>query len=99
MQSAAESERKLARGFFADVEVLVKPTAGRAQNAALAPAQLDDLIAAACRVRLRAALLRPEQRVSFRFQNHDHRAGAVVVRFVVTAAGPIGDVADESIFR
>ena len=54
-----ESERQLARSFLADVEVLVKPTARRAQNAALVPAQLDDLSAAACRVRLSAAFLRP----------------------------------------
>ena len=99
MQPAAESERELARRFFADVEVLVKPTAGRAQNAALAPAQLDDLIAAAGGVRLGSALFRPEQRISLRFQNHDHRSRAVVVRLVVKAAGPVGDVADESIFR
>ena len=65
-QPAAKSHRQLARGLFADVEVLVKSAAWRAEDASLAPAKLDDFCAAAAGIRLGAALLRPEQRISLR---------------------------------
>src|SRR5207249_11922838 len=65
-QPAAKSHRQLARGLFADVEVLVKPAAWRAEDASLAPAKLDDFCAAAGGIRLGAALLRPEQGISLR---------------------------------
>ena len=50
-------------------------------------------------VGLGAALLGPQQRVSLRFQNHDHCAGAVVVCLVVEAGRPVRDVADEPVLR
>src|SRR5436853_3749557 len=65
-QPAAKSHGQLARGLFADVEVLVKPAAWRAEDASLAPAKLDDFCAAAGGIRLGAALLRPEQGISLR---------------------------------
>src|SRR4029077_19300115 len=82
-QPAAKSERQLARGFFTDIEVLVARAAGRAEDASFAPAKFDHFPAAARGVGLGAALLRPEQGVAFRFENHDHRAAAMVVRLVV----------------
>jgi hypothetical protein len=40
-QSATKSHRQLARGLLADVEVLMKPAARRAEDAAFAPAKLE----------------------------------------------------------
>src|SRR2546429_634356 len=56
-KSAAKSQRQLARGFFADVEVLVEPAAWRAEDAPFAPAKFDHFLAAARGVGLSAALL------------------------------------------
>src|SRR5262245_15446824 len=98
-KSAAKSERQLARGFFADVKVLVKPSARWADDAPSAPAKFDHFLATAGGVGLRPALLRPKQSISLRFENHDHRAAAVIVRFVVESRGPIGHVSDQSVLR
>src|SRR5689334_3745240 len=98
MDPAAKSQGELACRFFADVEVLVKPPAGRAQNATFAPAEFDDFITAATRIRLGAALFGPQQRVSFRLQDHDYRPGAVIMRFVVETGWPIRHMSDQCVF-
>src|SRR5215468_9736634 len=98
-KSAAKSERQLARGFFADVEVLVEPSARWAEDAPFTPAKFDYFLAAAGGVGLGAALLRPKQSISLRFVNHDDRAATEIVRFVVEPRGPIGHVSDQSVLR
>src|SRR5215510_16567235 len=97
-KSAAKSERQLARGLFANVEVLVEPSARWAEDAPFLPAKFDHFLAAAGGVGLGAALLRPKQSISLRFENHDHGAAAVIVCFVVKPGGPIRHVADQSVF-
>src|SRR5262245_13204136 len=98
-KSAAKSQRQLARGFSADVEVLVEPSTRWAKDAPFAPAKLDHFLATAGGVGLGPALLRPKQSISLRFENHDHSAAAVIVRFVVESRGPIGEVSNQSVLR
>src|SRR5262245_25864178 len=98
-KSAAKSKRQLACCFFADVEVLVEPAARWAEDAPFAPAKFDHFLTTAGGVGLCPALLRPKQSISLRFENHDHSAAAVIVRFVVESSGPIGHVSDQSVLR
>src|SRR5262249_45849079 len=98
-KSAAKSERQLARGFFADIEVLVEPSARWAEDASFTPVKFDYFLAAAGGVGLGAAFLRPQQSISLRFENRDHRAAAMIVRFMVESRGPIGHVSDQSVLR
>src|SRR4029453_11920863 len=72
-KSATKSDRQLARGLFANVEVLVEPAARWAEDAPFAPAKFDYFLAAAGGVGLGTALFRPKQSVAFRFENDDHR--------------------------
>src|SRR5262249_36110670 len=98
-QSAAESQRQLARRLFANVKVLVEPAARWAEDAPFAPAKFYHFLAVAGRVGSGAALFGPKQSVSRRFENDDHTPTTVVVGFMIKPGGPIGDMTDESVLR
>src|SRR5690349_974219 len=91
MDSAAVAHREMARRLFPGIEMLVKPIAGRAVNARLAPLDLDHFVLVAIRVRMNAPLLLPQQHVANRLRADNDRAGPVIVCLVIFSHRPLAD--------
>src|SRR4029453_17730482 len=73
-KTAAITDRQMACRFLAGVEVLVKPIARRAIDAAFAPFNLNDFVFITIRVRMQAPLLVQEQNIADGLKSDDNRA-------------------------
>src|SRR5688572_11489454 len=97
MNAAAIAQRQMARRLVAGVEVLMKPAAAGAVDAAGFPFDLDDIFGAPGFKRMGARLLGPKEHIAGGLQAEQNCPSAVVVRFVITRRGPLGQVADQTI--
>src|SRR5581483_11507903 len=92
---AAVAKRELARFLIAGIEMLVEPAARRAEDAALAPVDLDALIGVAGLIGPNPRFRRPHERVALRAQDEQNRAALMEVRLVIASHRPLGNVADQ----
>src|SRR5262245_44925999 len=97
MNAAAVTQCQVTRRFGAGVEMLVKPAAAGAVDAARFPFEFDYFFAVPRLEWMTAELFRPEQNVAGRLQAQQDCSGPVIVRLVITCRRPGRQVANQTI--